>query len=259
MVGHTATTFWVVLISTLLVAALLGLMFYFDAQAYVVTLLQWLDGKGLWAFVIFMLINALVVVLLLPGIMITMGAGFMFGVAAGTACVVIATTVGAAVAFFIARSCFSDRITHYLVNHQKLKLLNDEFVGEGWRFILLIRMLPFFPFKLSNYFFGLTRFSAKDFLIGTFFGIIPITTFNVYLGSLVADIAQVGVGDAVRSPLAWAFYIFGFVITLIVVIYISRHTRKALDRYAKEQDKPESLPESLSDQEKIGDKTGDGV
>ena len=115
MVGHTATTLWVILISTLLVAALLGLMFYFDAQAYVVTLLQWLDGKGSWAFVIFILVDALVVVLLLPGIMITMGAGFMFGVAAGAACVVIATTLGAAVAFLIARSCFSDRITIWLI------------------------------------------------------------------------------------------------------------------------------------------------
>ncbi len=248
MVGYTATTLWAILISTLLVAALLGLMFYFDAQAYVVALLQWLEGKGSWAFVIFILIDALIVVLLLPGIMITMGAGFMFGVVAGTVSVVIATTLGATIAFLIARSCFSDRITRYLLNHPKLKRLNDEFACEGWRFILLIRMVPFFPFKLSNYFFGLIRFSSKDFLVGTFFGIIPITTFNVYLGSLVADIAQVGAGDIVRSPLAWAFYIFGFVVTLITVIYISRHTSKALDHYTKERDKPQLT----TDREKPG-------
>jgi len=237
--NYAAPVLWMILASTLLVAALLGVMFYFDAQTHVVALLSWLDDKGPWAFVIFIVIDILVIVLLLPGIVVTMGAGFLFGVVAGSACVVIATTLGAVIAFLIARGFFSERAANYLLNHPKLKSLNDEFVQEGWRFILLTRMLPFFPFKLSNYFFGLTRFSTKDFLVGTFFGIIPITTFNVYLGSLVADIAQIEAGGVVRSPLAWAFYFFGFVVTLIAIFYISRHASKALNRHQRAEGKPE--------------------
>lgn len=229
--NHGASLLGVVLLSTLFVAALLAVMFYFDLQSYFVGFLHWLEGHGMVAYLIFIAINTLIVVFLLPGIMVTMGAGFLFGVIPGVISVVIATTMGAMIAYFVARGCLSERVAQYLLNHPKLKLLREEFVGEGWRFILLTRMVPFFPFKLSNYFFGLTRFSTRDFFVGTLFGIVPITTFNVYLGSLVADIAQLDADIVARSPLAWVFYGFGFVVTVIAVVYVSRHATRALGRY----------------------------
>jgi len=66
---------------------------------------------------------------------------------------------------------------------------------------MLSRLVPFFPFKLSNYFFGLTRFSLRGLVFGTLVGIIPFSVHNVYLGAIAADLATLGTRTAHRTPL----------------------------------------------------------
>ena len=170
-----------ILAGTLLVALLLGILIYFDLQVPLLKFFDWLQNIGLWAAVLFILIDMLMVICLLPSILFTLAAGFLFGTFFGGICVVLATTLGAACAFFISRHIFSEGVKDYLRTHKKLKVLNDEFVHEGWKFILLTRLVPFFPLKLSNYLFGATNFSMADFVTGTFLGIIPNTFFIVYL------------------------------------------------------------------------------
>ena len=82
-------------LSILFVAAIVGLLIYFDTQEQVLRFLNWLDTQGVWVLLLFTLVMALVVVLLLPGVMFTTGAGFIFGVVKGSICVVLGTTMGA--------------------------------------------------------------------------------------------------------------------------------------------------------------------
>ena len=97
---HTALTtdtspLWSVLAGSLLVACIVALLLYLDAREQVVLLLNWVNAQGLWAPLLFIAIMAAVVLLLLPGIFFTMGAGFVFGVTKGTIYVVAGTTLGA--------------------------------------------------------------------------------------------------------------------------------------------------------------------
>lgn len=218
------------------VAVLTVTFIYLDAQSHILRLFDWLDELGSWAPILFIVIDVLVVVFLVPGIVFTLGAGFLFGVLRGAMYVVIATTIGAAIAFLVARHLFSDGASKYLISHPKLKIINDEFTPEGWKIVLLTRLVPFFPFKLSNYFFGLTQFSLRHFVLGTFFGIMPITLTNVYLGSLAADLATLGERTLPRSPIAWTVYGVGFIVTIIGVIYITRLAHRAMDRYISKDD-----------------------
>ncbi len=222
---------WGILVSALLVAAILAVLVYFDAHEQVVRLLQWLDTQGLWAPVLFTLVMAAVVVLILPGVLFTTGAGFVFGVVEGAACVVLGTTIGATLAFLIARHLFGERATRYILSRPRLRLVSEELTPQGWKIVLLTRLVPFFPFKLSNYFFGLTRFSLRDFVLGTFVGVIPLSVHNVYLGSIAADIATLGARRPERSLLEWALYGGGFVATVAVLVYINRLARRALARH----------------------------
>ena len=137
----------------LFVALLVGAVFYFDGQAQVLRFFNWLDELGPWAPALFILVDMLVVVLVLPGVILTLGAGFMFGVLKGSLYVVIGTTLGATIAFMIARHLFGQSCSRFVLNHSKLKVINDEFARQGWKIVLLTRLVPFFPFKLSNYFF----------------------------------------------------------------------------------------------------------
>jgi uncharacterized membrane protein YdjX (TVP38/TMEM64 family) len=227
--------------SFLFVAVILGVLIYFDAHEQVMLLLKWLDAQGVWALLLFILIMALVVILLLPGVMFTTGAGFVFGVVEGSIGVVLGTALGATLAFFIARHLFGARAKRYLLAHTKLKLFSDELTPQGWKIIMLTRLVPFFPFKLSNYFFGLTQISLRGFVGGSILGFIPFSVHNVYLGSIAADITKLGVRHVDRTPMEWALYIAGFLATLVTVLYLNRLAHRALSKYT-EQEKREDIP-----------------
>lgn len=220
-------------VSVLFVAVILALLIYFDTHQQVLRLLEWLDAQGAWAPLLFILVMALVVVLLLPGVMFTTGAGFVFGVVEGTLYVVLGTTLGAALAFLIARYLFGARAARFILARARLKLVSEELTPQGWKIVLLTRLVPFFPFKLSNYFFGLTRFSLRGFVSGTFVGIIPFSLHNAYLGSIAADIATLGTRSADRTPLQWALYGAGLLATIVAVIYLSRLAHRALAKYTE--------------------------
>jgi uncharacterized membrane protein YdjX (TVP38/TMEM64 family) len=235
---HGLSLEWGIALSVLFVALLLGVMSYFHLGEEVMRLFDWLAAMGGWAPLLFIIIDMLVVILLLPGVMVTMGAGFLFGVTLGSLCVVVATTLGATIAFLIARHLLGERTSRYFLSHPRLKVLNDEFAHEGWRVILLTRLIPFFPFKLSNYFFGVSDFTLRDFVLGTAIGVVPFTITNVYLGSLAADLSMLGLRHVGRTRLEWTVYGFGFVMTMVAAIYFSRHAKKALSRYTEPGSQP---------------------
>ena len=225
---------WGIAASILFVAALLGVMVYFDIHEEIVRLLQWFEAQGAWAPVLFILIMAAVVVLVLPGVLFTTGAGFVFGVIEGSIYVVTGTTLGAVLAFLIARHLFGQRARAFVTAHSKLQLVSEELTPNGWKIVLLTRLIPFFPGKISNYFFGLTSFSLRGYAGGSLLGFIPFSVHNVYLGSIAADVSTLGARDLGRSPLEWALYGGGFVATVIAVLYLNRLAQRALARYTEQ-------------------------
>ncbi len=218
-------------VSVLFVAVVLGVLFYFGAHEQVRLVLAWVDAQGAWAPLLFILIMALVVMLLLPGVMFTTGAGFVFGTVAGTVYVVLGSTLGAVLAFLIARYLLGDRATRFILARAKLKMVSEELMPQGWKIVLLTRLVPFFPFKLSNYVFGLMPLSLRGFVAGTFIGIIPLSIHNAYLGSIAADIAALGESDGTRSPVDWGFYIAGLVVLIATLLYLNHLVRKALSKH----------------------------
>ncbi|MDR2877758.1 MAG: TVP38/TMEM64 family protein [Chromatiales bacterium] len=217
------------LASMAVVGVVLGLLMLFDAHRYVLDLLRWLDDQGSKALLLFILIMALVMMLIIPGILFTTGAGFVFGVVEGSIAVVVGSTLGAVAAFLIARYAFGMRARVWLHNHARLDAFGEEVCAQGWKIVALTRMMPLFPFKITNYLFGLTPVRLRDFTWGTFFGVIPWSVHNVYLGAIAADLSGLTLGEA-RDPWGWALYIAGFVITIGTIFYLTRMARRVLAR-----------------------------
>lgn len=222
--------------SILFVAAVLAVLNYFGVDEQVIRLLRWFETQGVWISLLFILIMAAVVLLLLPGVLFTVGAGFAFGVVEGSVYVVIGTTLGATLAFLIARYLFGPRAKQFIMAHSRLRLVSDEVKPYGWKIVLLTRLIPFFPSKLSNYFFGLTSFSLRGYVGGSLLGFIPFSIHNVYLGSIAADLSNLGVQHVGRSPLQWGLYITGFIAAVVAVITLSRLAQRALARYEEQGD-----------------------
>lgn len=219
------------LVPILLVLGLSVVLFNVESEQAIKALFAWIRGLGSWGFVAFVLIDMLVVVLLLPGIVLTMGAGFLFGLVKGTLLIILATTAGGATAFLIARYLFNEAVTRYLGHHPKLNAISDEFTPDAWKIVMLTRLIPFFPFKLSNYFFGITNFSLWHYVLGTLIGIIPNTIFLVYLGSITADIAAQAASEELFSSSHWLSYVIGLAATVVALTVITQRSRRALARY----------------------------
>ncbi len=215
------------------VAALVGGLIYFDVHEQLVELLEWIDAQGAWAALLFVLVMAAVVVCVLPGILLTTGAGFVFGVVEGSIYVVAGTTLGAALAFLIARYLFGERARIYVMKHGKMRLVDAEMARHDWKVVMLTRLIPFFPGKLSNYVFGLSSFSFRGFVLGTAIGLVPYSVHNVYLGSIAANLATLGQREIGRSPTEWALYGGGFVVTIVAVVYLNRIAQRALEGYTQ--------------------------
>lgn len=214
----------------LVTAVVLALLIAFDMHQQVLGLLRWLDAQGDVALLLFILVMALAMVLLLPGMLFTSGAGFVFGVVKGSVIVVLGTTLGAVLAFLIARHLCGERAARWLRERERLSALNGELATQGWKVVLLTRLLPFFPFKLSNYVFGLTRVSLRGFLAGTFIGVIPWSVHNVYLGSIAAELGGMSLREGERDGLGWTVYAAGFIATIVAVVYLGRLARRSLSR-----------------------------
>jgi uncharacterized membrane protein YdjX (TVP38/TMEM64 family) len=223
-----------ILLSSLVVIAIAGVVFYFGLESHINLLLIWVSKQGHWAWLMFIIIDCLVVVLLLPGLAFTLGAGFIFGFFQGFVIIVMGTTLGAILAFISARYFFSASLKTYLREHKRFSFFNRELISEGWKIIILSRLIPFFPFKLSNYFFGAAEYKFGHFLFGTLVGIVPITAFNVYLGSLVNDITHlISLDSIAESSLTVWLYGFGFFISIVLLNFVFHLAQKSLEKYSR--------------------------
>jgi uncharacterized membrane protein YdjX (TVP38/TMEM64 family) len=207
-------------------ALLVWVLSSIDAGPVVTRLLEWVQGLGLWGPVVFMLAYIVATVLMFPGAILTLGAGFIFGLVQGVIMISIASTLGATLAFFISRYFARDWVAKRIEGSPKFHALDQAVGKEGWKIVLLVRLSPIIPFNLLNYAFGLTRVSLRHYFFPTWLGMLPATVFYVYIGSLAGSLATLG--EPGRTPLEWAYYGAGFIIALAAVIYLTRLGRRVL-------------------------------
>ena len=212
-----------VMIVLLVVAAEL-----FDLQQVLHDALTWISGLGVLGPILFAGLYILACVLSLPGFILTLGAGAVFGVITGFIAVSIGSTLGAACAFLIGRYLARDLVAARIAGNEKFKAVDEAVGREGWKIVLLTRLSPVFPFNLLNYAFGLTKVSLKHYFFATWLGMIPGTVMYVYIGSLAGDLASLGGAERARTTGEWVLYGIGLLATLIVTVFVTRLARKTL-------------------------------
>ncbi|MFM2315424.1 MAG: hypothetical protein RLZZ04_4702 [Cyanobacteriota bacterium] len=203
----------------------------FNLQLLLRNALQWVNELGAIAPIAFILIYMVATVAFLPGSLLTLGAGVLFGIVQGSFCVFIGATLGATLAFLVGRYLARGWISQKIAGNQKFQAIDQAVGREGFKIVLLTRLSPIFPFNLLNYGLGVTGVSLKDYVLASV-GMIPGTIMYVYIGSLAGSIATIGGETSATSanPVAqWAIRIMGFVATVAVTLYVTKIARKALD------------------------------
>jgi uncharacterized membrane protein YdjX (TVP38/TMEM64 family) len=211
----------------LYIAAATGIVLafkYFHVQELLKAALDWIGELGPWGPVMFVGLYVVATVLFVPGSVLTLGAGAVFGVALGSVCVSISATLGATAAFLVGRYLARDAIARKIEKNEKFATIDRAVAGEGWKIVLLTRLSPVFPFTLLNYAFGLTRVKLSHYVLASWLGMIPGTVMYVYLGSLV----NVGAGHRQRTTGEWVLYGVGLLATVTVTVFVTRLAKKAL-------------------------------
>jgi uncharacterized membrane protein YdjX (TVP38/TMEM64 family) len=213
---------WALLIVGLALAA-----HYFDAAARLRSALDGIARLGPWGLALFTLLYVAATVFFLPGSILTVGAGVVFGLVRGFVIVSISATLGATAAFLVGRYLARDWIAAKIERHPKFEVIDEAVAREGWKIVGLLRLSPVVPFNVLNYAFGVTRVSLRDYVLASWIGMMPGTLLYVYLGSVAGDLARAG-GRASRTPAEWAFYAVGLVATIAVTVFVTRLARRAL-------------------------------
>ena len=200
----------------------------------------WVQANPTIAWAVFIGFYVCGVVLMLPGSVLTLGAGYLFGLGYGFVIVSFASTLGATCAFIIGRFFARDWVASKLNSMPRFFAL-DQAVGErGALIVLLTRLSPAFPFILLNYALGLTQVPLRTYVSVSWLGMMPATLLYVYLGSIAQDLTALLSGELAEVPGGnWLLYI-GLVATLLLTILLTRFASKALDQQLQSSEESQS-------------------
>jgi len=208
-------------------AGMLVLLLFTDWRSGLHSLLQLVESLGVWGPVVFVLLYVLASVFFIPGSILTLGAGALFGVVKGSLIVSLAATLGATAAFLVGRHFARTWVEGKLAAYPKFAAIDQAVSRNGWQTVLLTRLSPAFPFTLLNYAYGVTHVSLKEYVLASWLGMLPGTVVFVYLGSL----AKAGTQMETKTPAQWALLIVGLIATIIVTWLITRRAKQVLNTH----------------------------
>ncbi len=216
----------------LILAAALVSMLIFVALSPVA---EWLTAGVAWirthpgtAELAFVAAYIIAAVLVVPGSILTLAAGFLFGLPKGIALVSVGSVLGAAAAFVVGRFLARDWVAERVTRLPRFRALDAATRQDGFMIVLLARLSPLFPFNLLNYGLGLTGVTLRDYFLATWIGMLPATALYVYLGTLAKDLAQLSTGDFDRGPGEVVLIVGGLIATVVLTVMITRRASKAL-------------------------------
>jgi uncharacterized membrane protein YdjX (TVP38/TMEM64 family) len=187
-----------------------------------------IQGYGVLAPALYMLIYALAPVFFLPGLPITIVGGILFGPFWGVVYTITGATIGASLAFLVARYLARDWIEGKLTS-PRWRRLDREVETHGWKVVAFTRLIPAFPFNLLNYAFGLTRIPFMHYAVATFFCMLPACIAFIVFSSSLPGLIRGKV-----SPTLLIGILLVVLVSLLPVVYRSIKARRERRTAAEE-------------------------
>ncbi len=188
----------------------------------------WVESLGIWGPLVFATGYAIATVAMVPGSLLTLFAGAIFGLATGITTVFVGASVGATLAFLVSRYVARSWVEKKLDGHDKFAAVDRAVGNEGLKIVVLLRLSPLFPFNLLNYALGLTSVPLRAY-VTAHLAMLPGTFLYVYYGRLAGAVAEVASGaGAQRDGGYYALFGLGLVATLVVTTIVTRIATRTL-------------------------------
>lgn len=199
------------LVAVIVLLRLTGLTSYLSLQK-IQDLNRWIASFGFWAPLVYILLYIAWCVFLLPGLIITIAGGLLFGSLWGTVYVSIGSTLGASAAFLLGRYAARQTVERWLRKYPYLQRIDQGVERHGWRMLMITRLVPLFPFTYQNFVYGLTRIRFSTYILVSWACMLPGTIAYVFAAGSLAS----GQGD-IRKTL-WYLGIAAVFLVIVSLI-----------------------------------------
>lgn len=201
-------------------------------REWTASLLAWVDGRGAWAAAILGIAWIPAAILFVPGTVLTLGTGFLLGLETGLAVVSLGSTVGATAAFLVGRRLGRDWVRQRVGERRAFRGIDRAIEREGLKVVLLLRLSPIVPFNALNYALALTGVRLRDYVLGSWVGMLPGTLLYVWLGAGARSLAAIAAGTSER-PAAWLLLFGAGLAAIAVAVWlVARAARRTLTGWA---------------------------
>ncbi|MEE8526382.1 MAG: TVP38/TMEM64 family protein, partial [Thermoanaerobaculia bacterium] len=189
---------------------------------------EWVDSLGVWGPVVFIVGYAVGTVAFVPGSILTMASGAIFGLVYGTIYTIIGAIVGVTIAFLVARFVVRRQIEDKIAGNEKFAAIDRAIAAQGGKIVFLLRLSPAFPYNLLNYALGLTKVPLLQYVLASV-GMLPGTFLYVYYGKAIGSLSAIAAGEAPEhGNEQWAFLALGLIATIAVTAVVTKIARRAL-------------------------------
>ncbi|ABK17919.1 TVP38/TMEM64 family protein [Syntrophobacter fumaroxidans] len=216
-----------ILLACLLFAAVAVSLFFLPVKKYVLEVLEWTRHLGPLGPLVVVLSFLVACVLPIPGSILAMGSGFLFGPFGGTATAATGCTLGACFAFILGRTIARSWVERRIAASVRLSAFDETLGDHGFKIIMLMRLSSVFPFVPLSYALGATRVSFRDHAIASAIGMFPIVAAYAYIGSAAGNLADVISGRTLMGNPQQFLYWGGLGVILVVVFLLIRYAGRA--------------------------------
>ena len=189
---------------------------------------EWVEGLGTLGPIVFVAGYVAATVAFIPGSVLTLAAGAIFGLGQGVLYAMIGATAGSSLAFLLARSVAREAIAQRVAGNPRFAAIDRAVGREGFKIVLLLRLSPVFPFNMLNYGLGLTNVRFVDYVIASV-GMLPGSLLYTYSGFVAGDIVRLAADTGPeRGPAYYAVVALGLAATVAVTTIVTRTARRAI-------------------------------
>ncbi len=206
--------------------------------------LEAVEDLGVGGIFLFGLVYILATILLIPGTILTIGAGFVFtktnnnqiiGTSIASAVVFVGATIGSTVAYLLAKYFLRNTINGWATKYRIFKAIDKAIEKNGLKIVFLLRLSPLLPFNVLNYLLGVTSLKLRDYVIACL-GFIPGTVAFTFIGSTLGSISDVVMNGMMNEEgnnrtIRIVILVVGIIASVLAVVAITFYARRELQKH----------------------------
>ena len=197
--------------------------------------ITWVETHPTLAWIAYVATYIVATVLVIPASILTLAAGFVFGLPLGVVLVSIGSVLGASAAFLVGRFLAREWVATRIADWPRFRALDHATRDDGFVIVLLTRLSPLAPYNLINYGLALTSVRFRDYFLASWIGMLPVTILYVYIGSVAKDLTELTSGGVQGGRAGSVLLFVGLAATVLLTIVITRKATRTLSQYLERE------------------------